>query len=150
MTFRAYIVEDSSTIRENLIDTLKELALFEPVGTTESEHEAKRWLSCNPWDLAIVDLFLREGSGMNVLEACRRRQSGQKIVVLSNHSSRDVRWRCQQLGADAVFDKSTELEALMDYCVKQRERVQDAEAKQPQGSVTAARPASALPAAPAA
>ena len=23
----------------------------------------------------------------------------------------DVRWRCAQLGADAVFDKSTEIEA---------------------------------------
>ena len=116
MTFRAYIVEDSSTIRDNLIDTLKELAQFEPVGATESEHEAKRWLRANAWDLAIIDLFLREGSGMNVLEACRKRQPGQKVVVLSNHSSRDVRWRCGQLGADAVFDKSTELEGLIAYC----------------------------------
>ena len=116
MPFRAYIVEDSSTIRENLIDTLRELANFEPVGTTESEHEARRWLGANAWDLAIIDLFLREGSGMNVLEACRTRPPGRRIVVLSNHSSRDVRWRCLQLGADAVFDKSTELEALVAYC----------------------------------
>jgi DNA-binding NarL/FixJ family response regulator len=142
MTFRAYIVEDSSTIRDNLTETLKELALFEPVGATESEHEAKRWLSSNPWDLAIVDLFLREGSGMNVLEACRRRQSGQKIVVLSNHSSRDVRWRCQQLGADAVFDKSTELEALVDYCAKLRDQVQGV------GVAGLTAPAKAVPAAP--
>ena len=118
MPFRAYIVEDSSTIRDNLIDTLKELAQVEAAGSTGSEHEAKRWLAANPWDLAIIDLFLREGSGMNVLEACRQRGPGQKIVVLSNHSSRDVRWRCQQLGADACFDKSTELEALVEYCAK--------------------------------
>jgi DNA-binding NarL/FixJ family response regulator len=145
MTFRAYIVEDSSTIRDNLIETLKELALVEPVGTTGSEHEAKRWLAGNAWDLAIIDLFLREGSGMNVLEACRRRQPGQKIVVLSNHSSRDVRWRCQQLGADAVFDKSTELEALVDYCVKLRDQVQAVPAD---GAVLTA-PATAVPASPA-
>ena len=118
MTFRAYIVEDSSTIQDNLIATLKELAHFEPVGTTGSEHEARRWLASQPWDLAIIDLFLREGSGMNVLEACRQRQPGQKVVVLSNHSSRDVRWRCQQLGADAVFDKSTELEELVAFCAR--------------------------------
>lgn len=124
MVFRAYIVEDSSTIRENLVETLKELAHFEPVGATASEHDAKRWLAANAWDLAIIDLFLREGSGMNVLEACRGRQPGQKVVVLSNHSSRDVRWRCQQLGADACFDKSTELEALVDYCRKLRDEVQ--------------------------
>jgi two-component system, OmpR family, response regulator len=146
MTFRAYIVEDSSTIRDNLIETLKELAQVEPVGTTESEHEAKRWLASNVWDLAIIDLFLREGSGMNVLDACRRRQSGQRVVVLSNHSSRDVRWRCQQLGADAVFDKSTELEALVDYCVRMRSQVQ---ADRPTEMAAATAPAKPVPATPA-
>jgi DNA-binding NarL/FixJ family response regulator len=151
MTFRAYIVEDSSTIRDNLIDTLKELADFQPVGTAETEHEAKRWLARNDWDLAIVDLFLREGSGLNVLEACRERRPGQKIIVLSNHATRDVRWRCGQLGADAVFDKSTEIEALVAYCVAQRERVQGAAASERVARVAAATatPATALPAAPA-
>ena len=148
MTFRAYIVEDSSTIRDNLIDTLKELAQIEPVGTTESEHEAKRWLSDNDWDLAIIDLFLREGSGMNVLDACRRRRPDQKVVVLSNHSSRDVRWRCRQLGADAVFDKSTELEALVDYVSRQRQLV-DAGAKPAAAAALTGSPATAAPATPA-
>jgi DNA-binding NarL/FixJ family response regulator len=119
MTFRAYIVEDSSTIRENLVDTLKELAQVEFAGNAETEHEAKRWLAANDWDLLVIDLFLREGSGINVLQSVRRARPGQRIVVLSNHSSRDVRWRCKQLGADAVFDKSTELEALIDYCRQQ-------------------------------
>jgi DNA-binding NarL/FixJ family response regulator len=128
MTFRAYIVEDSPTIRENLIETLQELALVQPVGTAETEYEGKRWLAQNDgyWDLAIVDLFLREGSGLNILEACRDRLPRQKMVVLSNHATNDVRWRCAQLGADAVFDKSTEIDALVDYCVKAREEVESA------------------------
>lgn len=152
MTFRAYIVEDSSTIRDNLIETLKELAHFEPVGTTDTEHEAKRWLANNDWDLCIIDLFLREGSGLHVLEAIRtRRRPGQKIVVLSNHSSADVRWRCRQLGADACFDKSTELEGLVEYCSKLRDQVQAAEAAP--GAMAAptlpTAPATAVPAAPA-
>ncbi len=126
MTFRAYIVEDSPTIRRNLIETLQELARIEPVGTAETEQEGKHWLAQNDahWDIAIVDLFLREGSGLNILEACRRRRPGQKMVVLSNHATRDVRWRCAQLGADAVFDKSTEIEALVDYCVQARAAAQ--------------------------
>jgi DNA-binding NarL/FixJ family response regulator len=146
MPFRAYIVEDSSTIRQNLIDTLKELAQVEPVGSTESEHEAKRWLAQNDWDLAVIDLFLREGSGMNVLDACRQRRAGQKVVVLSNHSSRDVRWRCAQLGADAVFDKSTELELLVDYVARLREQ---REHPGPDAQPRAAQPAKVLPAGPA-
>ena len=119
MQLRAFFVEDSSTIRDNLIETLKEMAHVEPVGTAETEHDGKRWLSANTeWDVAIVDLFLRQGSGMNVVEAARQRRPGQQVIVLSNHATRDVRWRCTQLGADAVFDKSNELEALVDYCLR--------------------------------
>ena len=119
MLLRAFIVDDSSTVRDNLIETLKELAQVEPVGMAETEHEARRWATRNPeWDVAIVDLFLREGSGMNVVEALRQRKPGQQVVVLSNHATRDVRWRCAQLGADAVFDKSTEIEALIEYCLR--------------------------------
>ena len=119
MQLRAFIVDDSSTVRDNLVETLKELAQVEPVGMAETEHDAKRWLARNAdWDVAIVDLFLREGSGLNVVEAARKRNPGQQVVVLSNHSSRDVRWRCAQLGADAVFDKSTEIDALVDYCLR--------------------------------
>ena len=126
MTFRAYIVEDSPTIRENLIETLQELALIEPVGTADTENEGKKWLAQNDayWDLAIIDLFLKEGNGLNILEACRSRRPTQKMVVLSNHATADVRWRCAQLGADAVFDKSTEIEALVDYCLNAQVKVE--------------------------
>ena len=119
MQLRAFIVEDSSTIRDNLIETLKEMANVDPVGMAETEHEGKRWLAANTeWDVAIVDLFLRQGSGMNVVEAARQRKPGQQVIVLSNHATRDVRWRCAQLGADAVFDKSKEIEALVEYCLR--------------------------------
>ncbi len=113
-------------IRENLIETLQELAHVEPVGSAETEYEGKKWLAQNDsyWDLAIVDLFLKEGSGLNILEACRGRRPSQKMVVLSNHATNDVRWRCEQMGADAVFDKSTEIDELVDYCVKEQTKAE--------------------------
>lgn len=117
---RTYIVEDNATIRENLIGTLEELASVEAVGVAETEDEGKDWLSSHgeQWDLAIVDLFLRQGSGLGVLAACRTRRPGQKMVVLSNYATPDVRMRCAQLGVDAVFDKSNEIDALVDYCIQ--------------------------------
>lgn len=137
---RAYIVEDSSTIRQNLIETLRELADVEVVGTAETEHEGKRWLANNRdrWDIAICDLFLRAGSGLNVVEATRSRGPGQKVVVLSNHATADVRWRCQQLGADAVFDKSTEIDSLIDFCLAGKATGRMAESAAPGSTVAAA------------
>lgn len=120
MKLRTYIVEDNATIRENLIGTLEELAEVEAVGMAETEDEGKDWLANHSaqWDLAIVDLFLRQGSGLGVLAACRNRNAGQKMVVLSNYATPDVRMRCAQLGVDAVFDKSNEIDALVDYCIE--------------------------------
>ena len=118
---RTYIVEDNATIRENLIGTLEELTPVVAVGVAETESEGKNWLIHNSaeWDLAIVDLFLRQGSGLGIIEACRNRDPSQKVVVLSNYATSDMRRRCEQLGADAVFDKSNEIEALVEYCVTQ-------------------------------
>ncbi|MEO7160940.1 MAG: response regulator [Polaromonas sp.] len=128
MRLKTYIVEDNPTIRENLIGTLEELACIVAVGTAETENEGKAWLNDNrqEWDLAIVDLFLKQGSGLGVLAACRDRPSRQKVVVLSNYATADIRQRCAQLGVDAVFDKSNEIDALVDYCLQQGSTVIDA------------------------
>lgn len=128
MALRAYIVEDSPTIRENLVETLEELAEVRPVGLADTENEGKRWLARHPdgWDVAVIDLFLRQGNGLRVVEALRQRRRGQKVIVLSNHATSDMRRRCAQLGADAVFDKSTEIDALLDYCVQARSELETA------------------------
>ena len=120
---RTYIVEDNATIRENLIGTLEELACITALGWAETENEAKGWLAQHDghWDLAIIDLFLKQGSGLGVLEACQGRPPGQRVVELSNYATADMRKRCAQLGADAVFDKSNEIDALVEYCIAQSE-----------------------------
>lgn len=116
---KTYIVEDNLTIRENLVGTLEELAHIDTVGFAESEDDARRWLQQHgsEWELAIVDLFLKQGSGLGVLQACVDRQPHQKVVVLSNYATPDIRKRCAQLGVDAVFDKSNEIDALLDFCM---------------------------------
>ena len=118
MALITYIVEDSATIRDNLIATLEEIAPVKVVGFAETENEANLWLSGHDgnWHLAIVDLFLKEGSGLGVLKGCQNRRSYQKVVVLTNYATDDIRERCTVLGADAVFDKSNELDALFDFC----------------------------------
>ena len=116
--FPVYLVEDSPIIRANLTTTLEELCGINVVSSAESESEAATWLTqpAQHWRLAIVDLFLRPGSGIGVLAACKNRQPQQKVVVLTNYATPETRKTCLSLGADAVFDKSSELDALIDYC----------------------------------
>ena len=118
MSLITFIVEDNPTIRENLIPTLEDLANAEVAGFAESEAEAINWLVSHrdDWHLAVVDLFLKQGSGLGVLAACRQRGEQQRVVVLSNYATAEMRNRCVELGADAVFDKSNELDAFFDFC----------------------------------
>ena len=120
MALITYLVEDSATIRENLISALEEIAPVKVVGFAETEDEASAWLSSHngDWQLAIVDLFLKEGSGLGVLKGCQNRNPDQKVVVLTNYATNDIRMRCAALGSDAVFDKSNELDELLDYCIR--------------------------------
>jgi len=122
-TVRTFIVEDNPTIREALAGTLREVGRVDPVGQAESELDGIRWLTGNlsQWDLAVVDLFLKDGTGFSVLEACRNREPTQKMVVLSNHLTPETRRKCMQLGADAVFDKATEIDDLIDFCLRRRQ-----------------------------
>lgn len=118
---KTYIVEDNPTIRENLVDTLEELTCIKAIGFSETEDDARSWLDAHQseWDLAIVDLFLKQGSGLGVVQACAKRSSHQRVVVLSNYATPDIRKRCERLGVDAVFDKSNEIDGLIDFCVAQ-------------------------------
>ncbi len=114
---KTFIVEDSPVIRETLIATLEELVPVQVVGTAEDEASAVQWLAQNNHqvDLVIVDIFLKAGSGLGVLRAEKSAQPC-RIVVLSNYATPDMRRKCLELGAHRVFDKSTEIEALIQYC----------------------------------
>jgi len=117
---KTYIVEDSAVIRESLIAALEELVPIEVVGTAEDESTATQWLTQPPnvFDLIIVDIFLKSGSGLGVLRAVRALRHRHHMVVLSNYATHDMRLRCLDLGADMVFDKSHELDALIHYCAQ--------------------------------
>lgn len=115
---RCFLVEDSPVIRQNLVATLEEMLGVEVVGTAEDERSAVQWLreDTAACDLMIIDIFLRQGTGLEVLRQARQRRPGTRLVVLTNYATPDMRKRCAELGADRVFDKSAELEELIAYC----------------------------------
>lgn len=114
----AFIVEDNITVRQNLQATLEECSPVRVVGYAETALDAiSRLLHTDPpCDLAIVDVMLRDGTGVEVLAALKRAENRIKRVVLTNYATPLIRDYCLALGADRVFDKSAEIENLLDYC----------------------------------
>lgn len=115
---RTFVVEDSAVVRDNLVAALEELLPVKVVGVAEDAAHAVSWMrdAANLCDLGIVDIFLKRGTGLEVLAAATATRRDMKWVVFTNFASTEMRKRCSQLGADRVFDKSNEIETLILYC----------------------------------
>lgn len=111
---RVFLVEDSASVRERLTDFLSEVGEVEMTGFAETEADAVRELLARPVDVAIVDLNLKEGSGIGVIESIRARHTTAPptIIVLTNYAFPEFESACLKRGADYFFDKSTQFGAL--------------------------------------
>lgn len=115
---KVFLVEDNALIQEQVRQILEAIPGAEVVQVAATAQQAGDWLATHPdgWDLALVDLFLAKGHGFEVLRRCRERKPHQRAVVLSNYTRDPVRAHAAQAGADAVFDKTFDMEALVAYC----------------------------------
>lgn len=114
----AYLVEDDPMIRASLVPALAELADVEVVAFADTEAQAVKWINehCSETDLVILDIYLRRGTGLGVLSHRGGFPLDCHLVVLTNSADEDMRARCAALGAEAVFDKTTELDDFFSYC----------------------------------
>lgn len=117
-TLCCYLVEDSPLIVQSLIDTLEQMIDLKVVGISADSATACAWLSEHHQqvDVVITDIFLKQGNGLDVLKCLQSLPSECAKVVLTNYATATMRMRCQALGADRVFDKSSELDELLAYC----------------------------------
>jgi DNA-binding NarL/FixJ family response regulator len=118
LNVRTFIVEDSPIILDKLVLALEELTPVKVVGTAAGETDALRAIGDldASLDLLIVDIFLKSGSGFGVLKGIADAGVAGKRVVLTNYATAEVRRKCLALGANRVFDKSSELDELIEYC----------------------------------
>ena len=102
MAISVFLVEDNLKIRENLIPALADLGSASVMATAESEGEAIGWLAKHKgqWDLAVVDFFLKQGTGLGVVQWCNGRDADQRVVVLTNYPTQATRIACKDAGAD--------------------------------------------------
>ena len=117
---KTFVVEDSDVILKNLVATLEELTPVRVVGSAPDAAGAIDWLMqpTNMFDLVIIDIFLKSGSGISVLKSIIDLSIQAKRVVLTNYATPEMRARCAALGAHRVFDKSSEIDELVEYCVQ--------------------------------
>lgn len=111
---RVVIVEDSERILTHLAEEFAAIDNLDIAGTASTETEAIDLLADGHWDLAILDLQLKEGNGLRVLKAIREQRADEgTIAVFTNYAFPQYRTRSLALGADYFFDKSRELSQVV-------------------------------------
>jgi DNA-binding NarL/FixJ family response regulator len=117
---KVFLIEDSELLRELLSDMLRERAGIACCGGADGEAAALRRLAETPVDLVIIDIELKQGSGIGVLDALQTdsdRYGNPRKAVLTNYAHATMRQRCEHFGMDALFDKSLHINQLIDYVV---------------------------------
>lgn len=106
------LVEDSLLIRDTLIDLIDVDPRCKVLGFVNSEINAIEILKTNSFDILILDLQLRQGSGIGVLDWLMLQNNTRPAlkIVLTNFDNALFRNRCYDAGADFFFDKSREFE----------------------------------------
>ncbi|MEO7774447.1 MAG: response regulator transcription factor [Steroidobacteraceae bacterium] len=124
---RLLLIEDSALLRERLTSMLTVPGTMRVAASAETESEAIEKLSSGEYDVLIVDVELRQGSGINVIRQARRAYEGKRqplVIVLTNYSLPTVRERCMAAGADYFLDKMqqfAEVRALIETAVRPRQ-----------------------------
>ena len=114
------LVEDSRILRERLRIMIADSPNTDLVAETDNEGDAFRLLETHRPDIAILDIRLRTGSGLSVLEYIKANYPATVIMVLTNYAHTEYRSKCAELGAHYFFDKTRDIYAfeklLLVYC----------------------------------
>lgn len=105
------LVEDSPVLAERLCEMLAGMPQIGRVCTVDGEAAAVEALG--PWDVLVLDLHLKQGTGFGVLRALQRRpETPPVVVVFTNHDVPGYRRRAETFGVRHFLDKARDFERL--------------------------------------
>lgn len=107
---KLFILEDSIILRGKILVNLTDLPNVQICGISGVASEALEIIEKQKPDIALIDIRIFGGSGMDILKRAKEINPSMIAVVLTNYPYQEYRERCKQLGADYFFDKSTEFE----------------------------------------
>src|SRR5262245_3875733 len=105
---KVLIADDSVIVRERLVDMLSELEGIQLVGQAEDALEARSLAQKHRPDVAILDVRMPGGSGVDVLHEIKKRTPDTTVIMLTAYPHMDIRSKCVEGGADFFLEKSTE------------------------------------------
>jgi DNA-binding NarL/FixJ family response regulator len=108
-----FIADDSDVIRTRLAELLAGVPDIVVVGQAGDVPSAKAGIAQTRPDIAILDIRMPGGSGIDVLREIKRDRAAKPCVIMyTNYGLPQYRKACAAAGADYFFDKSAESQQL--------------------------------------
>ncbi len=109
---KVFVVEDSLLVRERLIEMIREVDGVDVVGEADSYRTAVAGILSTHPDVAILDISLADGNGIDVLAHVKPRLPGLRGIVLTNYNSPQHLKASADAGAEYFLDKSVDFERI--------------------------------------
>ena len=106
------LVEDSPILRERLRNIIGAIPMASLVAETDNAEDARTLFDRHRPEVAVIDLRLRDGSGLSLLGHVRARHAATTLIVLTNYAQAEYQEKCFALGAHFFFDKSKDIDAF--------------------------------------
>jgi len=98
---------------KHLSQILAEIEGVEIMGLAYSVPEAFLHIEKGIPDVAILDICLPQGNGIDILKKIREGHNSTKVIMYTHYPFPQYEKKCKQFGADYFFDKYTEFEKLL-------------------------------------
>ena len=109
---KVFIVEDSPAICERLIEMVEGIDGHVVVGQADTYDGALAGIAESRPDVAIFDIKLARGNGIDALATAKRHQPGLLGIVMSNFATPQHRKASADAGAEYFLDKSADFERI--------------------------------------
>lgn len=111
---KVLIVDDSHLLRNRVRDLLSKVNAVLEIAEAVNAMEAKKKIRMFKPDIAILDIRMPGGSGIELIPIVRESNKNAKIIMLSNYNNQQYITKAEKEGADIFLSKVEEFEKLLD------------------------------------
>lgn len=94
-----FLVDDHPLVRESLTNLVNQQSDLVVCGEAETADQAFREITAHKPDIVIMDISLKETSGLDLLKAVKAASPNTQVIVLSMHDEKLYAERCVRAGA---------------------------------------------------
>ena len=109
---KVFVVEDSPAVRERLVEMINDICGMKVVGEADAYDSAVSGIMGTRPDVAILDINLARGSGIEVLARVKPQLPALRAIMLTNYDTPQHARASAAAGAEYFLDKSADFERI--------------------------------------